>query len=170
MIFQSRAGFLWGWHIAALGKVEAWASLATAHRSYFGVQLVSFMAPDGNPFLSRFLVGSDTLWNWLGKVDGWSQKGPIRSLGLAHHCTSRVGWGQSDAWASPTIAHRSRLGIQLFSLKAANGIPILSMFLVVLTHWGIGVKSNPGPRPPSLIDPTLESSFFSISRPVGFQA
>jgi hypothetical protein len=33
---------------------------------------------------------------------------------------------KSESLDSPTIPHRSSFGVQLFSLKASNGIPILS--------------------------------------------
>jgi hypothetical protein len=111
-----------------------------------------------------------------------------------------LGRGQSEAWASPTIAHRSNFGIQLFSIKAPNGIPILSRFFSGLTHCrsldsvgsGAGFRQDshriqtgfrqdsdmneeganpkPGPRPPLHIDPTSGSNFVRLRRPMGFQS
>jgi hypothetical protein len=67
---------------------------------------------------------ADTLWFCSGGVGG---------------SFNELGRKKSEACDSPKIAHRSYVGIQVFSLKAPNGIPILNRFLVGLTHCGSGL-------------------------------
>ena len=79
---------------------------------------------------------------------------------------------QPKSSASPSIAHRSNLGIQLFSLKAPNEIPKPEQFFFMgmrqcgllpenVNGWGWekGANPNPLPRPALHIDPTSGSNF-----------
>jgi hypothetical protein len=110
---------------------EAWASPAIAHRPNFGIQVFPLKAPNGIPILSRFSVGLTHCrgLDIVGSGTGFRQDSHRIPTGFQYE----LGRGQSEAWASPTIAHRSNFGSQPFPLKATNGIPILGRFLVGLT-------------------------------------
>jgi hypothetical protein len=107
-----------------MGHSESLASPNIAHQPYFRNQLFSLKAPNGIPILRSFLVGLIHCGLWHEKVNGWRWEG-----------------GQSESLASPTSVHRSNFGVQLFSLKAPNWIPILSE----IVGWGcpaVALKSR----------------------------
>ena len=90
----------------------------------------SLKASNWIPILNRLFVGLTYCGSGLGGGgrggEGWVGE-------------REVGRKKSEACDSPKIAHRSYVGIQVFSLKAPKRIPILNRFLVGLTHCGSGL-------------------------------
>jgi hypothetical protein len=124
MGFQSRAVLSSGGRIVALDKFEAWASPATPHRSYFGIQLCSVKAYNGIPIHGRLFVGM----------------GRSQSLGSMN---------------------------RMYGFMYLTGCVPSSQTLDSMNVM-CGVK--PGPCPRSHIDPTSESNFFCLGRPMEFQS